>query len=199
MAEDEATFENLLVVIGASAGGLEAIREIISDLPEDFQAVVIVATHRDPSVEHNFLADILTRSTRLTVREPIEGEKFRCTTLYVGKPSDSVQVDGVLAHLERIENDLRRVDRIDELFVSAASSARENAIGVILSGMLSDGVAGLKAIQKAGGKCIVQLPSEAKFPSMPENALAEVDADFVGDTREIAAKLVELAAGRTCH
>jgi two-component system chemotaxis response regulator CheB len=92
-----------------------------------------------------------------------------------------------------------RIQRIDELFLSAARHARHNAVGIILSGTLWDGVEGLRAIHDAGGKCIVQDPGEAAVEDMPRNALKSVDVDFVGTTDEIASLLVELAAGRSCQ
>ena len=99
-SDQAASFPNLLVVIGASAGGLTPIREILSALPRDFQAVVMVATHRDPRQKTNALADILDNSTRMRVEEPVEGKRLQCTCIYVGMPSESVEVDGRLAHIK---------------------------------------------------------------------------------------------------
>jgi len=125
----------------------------------------------------------------------VEGEKLSCTTVYVGAPAESVEIEGNRIHSEIDVSDVSRMERIDDLFITAAKSARENAVGVILTGMLSDGVEGLKAIHKAGGYCIVQDPKDAKFDSMPKNALAEVDADFVGTSDEIADRLITLPRG----
>lgn len=136
--------------------------------------------------------------THLSVREPVEGERLRCTTIYVGAPSDSVEVDWRFAHVVKIEKSIARMKRIDALFESAAKQAGPNAVDVILSSMLSDGVEGMKAIEQAGGKCIIQKPGDAQYPDMPLHALDAVTADFLGTPEEIAAKLTELAAGRTC-
>lgn len=192
-------FPNLLVVIGASAGGLSPIRSIVSQLPSTFQGVVVVATHRDPAAKENSLLDILGRDARLTVREPVDGESLQCTTIYVGHPSQTFQLDGRGAQLDDIAGHMERSQRIDELFHSAARHAGSNAVGIILSGTLDDGIAGLKAIHEAGGTCIVQDPQKAKFEGMPREALATVDVDLVGDATEIASLLVELAAGRSCN
>ena len=199
MNHKEAAFPNLLVVIGASAGGLEPIRQIISHLPESFQATVIVATHRNPAETQNRLAEILSHDARLKVREPVEGESLDCTTLYVGRPSSSLRIDGRIAHLDDVASHLERLQRIDELFLSAARYAGENAVGVILSGTLSDGVEGLKAIHAAGGKCIVQDPADAIFDDMPQNALNDVPVDYVATPVGIAGILIELAAERSCQ
>lgn len=195
----EEKFPNLLVVIGASAGGLQPIKTILGELPEDLQATVIVATHRDPALHDNVLADILERATDMDVQEPMENDHLNCATIYVGKPRDTVSVEGKSIHLKRLFDDFGRLHRIDDLFLSAAESARENTVGIILSGMLYDGVQGLEAIADEGGKCIVQDPAEARFDSMPKNALAAVDVDFVGSAEEIAELLIQLAAERSCQ
>lgn len=192
-------FKNLLVVIGASAGGLQAIKGVIQNLPATFEGTLMVATHRDPSIQENVLAEILRLNTRLQVRDPVEGESLVCQTLYVGAPSNSLTVEGDVAHLEKVEEDVRRIERIDALFEAAARYAGPNAVGVILSGMLWDGVEGLKAIQKAGGRCIVQSPSDAQFDSMPVNAINQIEADFIGSTEQIAEKLIQIAADRSCQ
>lgn len=160
---------------------------------------MVVATHRDPTAEVNSLAEIFKQNTRLSVREPVEGESLHCTTLYIGHPSKSLLIEGQEAHLDDVAGHIERLQRIDELFRSAARSAGANAVGVILSGTLWDGVAGLKAIHEAGGKCIVQDPEDAAFDDMPRKALEQVDVDYVGTDDEIASILVELAAGRNCN
>lgn len=184
---------NLTVVIGASAGGLEAIRGLLEELPDDFEAVIVIATHRSPEPGQNHLAGILSRFTKLRVRDPVEGERLACQTLYVGPASKSLVIDGEDARLLDVERQVARLERIDALFETAAKYAGPNAVGVILSGTMWDGVAGLQAISEAGGVCIVQEPFEAKFDGMPINALNAVDVDFVGTVKEIAQRLVEFA------
>lgn len=192
-------FRNLLVVIGGSAGGFAAISKIVELLPENFQATLVVATHRDPKQQHNQLAEILSLRANLSVQQPVEGQQLVCTTIYVGHPSESVQVEGQSASLDVVETITDRMSRIDDLFHSAARVAGPNAVGVILSGMLSDGVSGLQAISEVGGRCIVQSPSDAQFPDMPRNALAAVGVDFVGTAEEIAAHLIQIASDRDCQ
>ncbi|MCA9108782.1 MAG: chemotaxis protein CheB [Planctomycetaceae bacterium] len=199
MIKTSGQFPNLLVVIGASAGGLKPIREIVRLLPMEFQGVILIATHRDPNLPTNSLAELLGQDARLAVREPVEGEQLHCTTLYIGGPAESVQIDGRHVHIDEVSSHLERLQRIDDLFLSAAEHAGTNAVGVILSGTLFDGVSGLRAIHDAGGKCIVQNPRDATFDDMPKNAIDSVEIDFVGNTTEIASLLVELAAGRQCQ
>lgn len=196
-SEDE-EYPNLLVAIGASAGGVRAIGDIVEELPEDFQAAVVVATHRAASRD-NLLAQVLQNRTRLKVFEPTHGEELTCTRLYVGRGQEMIEVEGRDFQIDIDHDGARKLRRIDDLFVSVAESAGENAVGVVLTGMLWDGVAGLQAIDEAGGVCIVQDPLDASFASMPLNALDAVDVDYVGTTKEIAHRLVELARNRNCR
>lgn len=191
-------YPNLLVAVGASAGGITEIIRLVGKLPENFQATIVFACHRPPDGPDS-LRSILANHSDLNVIQPIEGEKLCCTTIYVGSPRDSVEVDGCYFRTEEDVSKLARYERIDDLFKSAAGSARENCVGVILTGMLSDGVQGLKAIEREGGYCIVQDPDDASHDSMPRNALAEVEADFVGTTDQIAERLIKLAEGRVCQ
>ena len=153
---------------------------------------VVVATHRSPEAP-NHLRRILDDESLLDVCEPFEGERLACATIYVGASRDSVQVEGHAFHVFSDRSRVARMHRIDDLFESAAASAGENCIGVVLSGMLNDGTNGLKAIKDAGGYCIVQDPRDADFDDMPSNALADVEADFMGTTEEIIDRLIQLA------
>lgn len=197
--ERKPDYPNLLILIGASAGGLPVISEIIGELPETFQAAIVVATHRNPAKSENSLAKVLESNTQLRVEEPHQGEHIDCTTIYVGHPRDAVEVEGRNLQLHGIESHWDRIHRIDELFQSAADSAGPNACGVLLSGVLRDGVNGLKAIHDAGGICIVQHPDDAQFSDMPSTALQEVPVQFVGTGTEIARHLIEIAEGRVCR
>ncbi|XZE45180.1 chemotaxis protein CheB [Pirellulaceae bacterium SH467] len=189
--------DRLLVAIGASAGGLKEIVTIVESLPTWFAGTLVVATHRDPRAP-NVLADILTKRARIRVDEPEDEEQLECTTIYVGKANERVEVDNAEFSIERDSSNYARLHRIDDLFESVAKSAGKDAVGVILSGMLSDGVEGLKAIHDAGGYCVVQSPTDAEFPSMPSNALSRVDVDFVGTAQEIASYIMEISLGRNC-
>lgn len=195
--QSQPQYPNLLIGVGASAGGLPAIMEIIELLPEQFQGSLVVATHRDPAAP-NVLPQLFRNHTRLRVSEPYEGEKISCTHVYVARPDQVMTVDGRDLHLHLDADRLRNLRRIDDLFASIAASAGPNSVGVVLSGMLWDGVEGLRAIKQAGGACIVQHPDDAAFESMPRHALQAVDCDYVGTTMEIASRLVELGAGRSC-
>lgn len=188
---------NLLIAIGASAGGFEEILKIVEGLPRRIQAVIMIATHRKPD-ETNLLASILDRCSSVDVVSPVDNEYLDCATIYVGAPSESVKVEGYRFDIEVNRTQQSRLKRIDDLFISVASSAGENAVGVLLSGMLSDGVEGMKAISAAGGRCIIQDPEDASYDSMPRQALDQVKPDFVGTAEQIVNRLIRIAEDRVC-
>jgi two-component system chemotaxis response regulator CheB len=190
--------KNLIVGLGASAGGIQEIIKIVELLPSWFEGTLIVATHRHPD-QPNVLADVLAHRARITVDEPLDEKSVECTHIYVGKPAEKVEVDGEEFDVEQNRTLYGRIHRIDDLFFSIAESAGRNGVGVILTGMLADGVKGLKAIHDAGGKCLVQDPDQAAWRSMPEKALQAVPVAFVGTTEEIASQIMELSFGRECE
>ena len=196
--EPTSTYTNLIVAIGGSAGGNQEIVTIISKLPEDYQGCIVVATHRAPT-HTNMLAKVLGFKAQVEISEPFDHECLECTTVFIGAPDQKVEVNYDQFDIERDPTGKSKLKRIDDLFSSVAKSAKHNAVGVILSGAMSDGVQGLKDIHDAGGFCIVQDPQDAQFDSMPNNALAEVDANFVGTAEEIADVLIEIASGRKCR
>lgn len=186
---------NLIIAVGASAGGHREIIQIVESLPPWFQGTLLIANHRSPD-QKNVLREILASRARVDVREPEDEECLECTTIYVGNSRDVVEVDGREFDVEQDTSRFARLRRIDDLFLSVAESAKENAVGIILSGMLRDGVDGLKAIHAAGGTCIVQDPDDAKYDSMPRKAIAEVPIDFVGTTEDIVSRIMEISMAR---
>ena len=186
---------NLIIAVGASAGGFKEIVQIVESLPNWFQGTLLIANHRAPDQE-NTLLDILSSRARVDVQEPEDEECLECTTIYIGDSRDVVEVDGRKFDVEQDTSRYARLRRIDDLFRSVADSAQKNAVGVILSGMLRDGVDGLKAIHAAGGTCIVQDPDDATCDSMPRKAIAEVPVDFVGTTEDIVSRIMEISMGR---
>ena len=190
-------FRNLLIAIGSSAGGYLEVVKIISALPEHFQASVVLASHRNPDLANTLVA-ALANKAKIEVVEPFNDEGLQCTNIYVGAPNQRVEVEGTSFEVNVDTTDYSRIHRIDDLFESVARSAGENAVGIVLSGLLSDGVAGLKAINDAGGICIVQDPEDADYGTLPENVLKQVNAHFVGSSEDIAELLVALASVRTC-
>ena len=181
------------MVIGASAGGIQALLQVLAELPQDFAAPILVVVHigRGRSV----LPQIIGRSSRLRSSHAEDGEELRPGHIYVAPPDSHMLLrDGhiALSHGPR-ENHSRPA--IDPLFRSAASAFGPRTIGIILSGALSDGTAGLMMIKARGGTVIVQDPDEAVIGGMPSSALRQVEADAVLSARGIGRYLATLPDG----
>ncbi|MFC4637547.1 chemotaxis protein CheB [Deinococcus hohokamensis] len=180
-----------LVVMGASAGGIPALRALLGQLPADFPAAVLIVQHIAPDVP-SLLPEILDRSGPLSVRQAVDGDPLRPGQVSVAPPNQHLLVDEnriVVTHGPR-ENRMR--PSIDALFRSAAYLHRERVIGVVLSGLLDDGTSGLYTIKRRGGVAIVQSPEEAQFDSMPLSALREVEVDHCVPVTRMGALLDEL-------
>lgn len=180
-----------LVVIGASAGGLEVVRGIVSGLPPDFPAAVGIVIHIAPTGP-GLLPAILRRAGRLPVAYATDGKPLECGHVYVAPPNRHFLVRAGRARLGSgpRENGFRPA--IDPLFRSAAESYGPHVIGVICSGAMDDGTAGLEAIKRANGWAVVQNPETALVPSMPRSAMHNVPIDCVLDAPAIAPELVRL-------
>ncbi|PXX71630.1 two-component system chemotaxis response regulator CheB [Nocardia tenerifensis] len=185
-----------LIVVGASAGGVEALRDFVGGLPADLSAAVLVVLHlprRGPSA----LASILRRVGTVPVDAAENGEPLVAGRVYTAVPDHHLLVaDGrILLSNGPTENGHR--PGIDALFRSAAVSWGPRVAGVVLSGTLDDGTAGLTVIRARGGLTAVQDPEDANYPSMPENALAAMDVDLVLPAEKLGRALVEQLRTRT--
>jgi two-component system chemotaxis response regulator CheB len=183
------------VALAASAGGLTALSKVLGGLPPDFPASVVVVQHLDPR-HRSLMADILSRRTRLKVKQAEEGDHLMPATVYIAPPDRHllVNTDGTLSlsqsemvHFVRPSADL--------LFESVAASYRDRAIGVVLSGSGSDGAMGVEAIKKMRGTVIVQDEKTSEFFGMPGAAFKTGCADFVLPLDEIPSALVTLVQG----
>ncbi len=183
-----------VVVIGASAGGVLAIKDLLEALPGDLGAPVLIVLHRSPFHETR-LAEVLGRHSPLVVMEPDDGASIRAGLVYVA-PRDQhlVMHDGVV-RLDRGPKQHRTRPAIDPLFLSAAAIYGRRVVGMLLSGMGGDGVSGLIAIKQAGGVSLVQSPLEAQFPTMPSRAIREDDVDAALTVDALARVLPVLVAG----
>lgn len=180
-----------IIVIGASAGGLEAMRDIVRDLPEDLNAALFLVRHISPS-SYSVLPTILAKAGKLPVEHAIEGEPIRSRKIYLAPPDRHMLLEPGRVRLTMGPKENRFRPAIDPLFRSAAYSFGPRVIGVILSGALDDGTAGLWAIKDRGGIAVVQDPDEAQQSSMPLSALNNVDIDYRLPASEIARLLVRL-------
>jgi two-component system chemotaxis response regulator CheB len=181
-----------VVVIGASAGGLQALTTIVERLPPTLRACVVVVVHSSSNGE-GVLPQILGRVGALPVAFAESGDPITPGRIYVARPDCHVLIVGqrlLLSHGPR-ENGFRPA--IDPLFRTAARQLGSWAIGVILSGALSDGTYGLSTIKQHGGATIVQDPDDALIPTMPQSAIRSVPVDSVLRADAIAAEIVRLA------
>ncbi|HKY76395.1 MAG TPA: chemotaxis protein CheB [Acidimicrobiia bacterium] len=181
-----------VIVVGASAGGVEALSTLVRDLPEDLPAAVFVVLHMGPH-SATALPKILGRRTKLPVDHPRDGEPIQPNRIYVAVPDHHMVLrDGAIRVAPGPKENGHRPS-IDTLFRSAAACYGPRVVGVILSGTRDDGTAGLRAIHDRGGVAIVQDPAEALFPGMPQAALAGDHPDHVLPVGEIGDLLSKLA------
>jgi two-component system, chemotaxis family, protein-glutamate methylesterase/glutaminase len=182
-----------IVVLGGSAGGFAVVETILRALPEDIPAAICVVLHLQPSSE-SWLPQRLARCTKLPVLTPHD-ELLKPAHIYTAIPDYHliVKADRVILTRGPRENLWRPA--IDVLFRSAAVAHSTRVIGVILSGELDDGTSGLQAIATCGGVTIVQDPSDAKYPTMPEVALANASIDHRLPSAEIGPLIDELVRG----
>ena len=167
-----------IVAVGASAGGLDAISEFLASMPTRTGMAFVVLQHQDPA-RRGLLPELLRRVTPMMVHEVAERTVLRPDTVYVARPDHMLAFDGeALVPVETEEGGTNRYP-IDYFFRSLASAKKQGAAGIVLSGMGTDGTAGLRAIQEAGGVTLAQEPNSAKFDSMPRSAIAAGVADFV--------------------
>ncbi|MFC7478661.1 chemotaxis protein CheB [Dankookia sp. GCM10030260] len=180
------------VVIGASAGGVEALQTLVAQLPHDFGAALLVVLHI--GTRRSALPEILTRAGRLPAAWAVEGEPIRPGRIYVAPPDRHLLVapDGVFLLLSRGPAENRTRPAADPLFRSAARAFGPRVVGVVLSGALADGTAGLAEIARQGGITAIQEPNEAECPDMPRNALRHVSVRHRLPVTGIADLLVRL-------
>ena len=181
-----------IIVIGASAGGLEALQKLVAGLPENLPAAVMVVLHRTPE-QDSYLPQILRRAGNLPAADAWDGESIQKGRIYVAPPDRHLLIEDGALRLVRGPKENHTRPAIDPLFRTAAREFGPRVVGVVLSGTLYDGTAGLFDIKRGGGLAVVQDPQEALFPGMPESAIGNVEVDHVLPVVEIARLLMRLA------
>lgn len=175
-----------IVVVGASAGGIEALQGLVTGLPHDFAGALCVVLHVQAG-SPSALPEILGKAGPLPVRHARDGESIRPGHVYVAPPDHG---DCLAVTKGPKENRFRPA--VDALFRSAAYTHAPNVIGVVLSGVLDDGTSGLWTVKRLGGTAIVQDPEEAAFDAMPRHALEQVAVDYQVGVREMGPLLDRL-------
>lgn len=185
-----------LIVIGASAGGQQAFVEIFKNLPADLPAAIVLLLHMPAGrPSSSALKEQLGRSSRLPIRDFDKRVSLQQGFIFIPPPGRSAVFSHGTLTVEHGVPD-RPLSTINRLFTSAAHTYRDRVIGVILTGLLSDGTEGLRAVHAAGGLTIVQDPREAAYPDMPANAMKELPVTFCLNLADIAPAL-ELLVRRT--
>lgn len=181
-----------VIVIGASAGGVNAILELAPALPRDFPAPILFVQHI--GAHRSELWKLVSARGPNTAVTASDGDVPRPGTIYIAPSDQHMLLDGPVIRLSRGPKENHARPAIDPLFRSAALAYGPHAIGVVLTGMLDDGSAGLRAIKDCGGTAVVQDPADAHAPSMPRSALACVDADHVVPLAALGPLLYDLAS-----
>ena len=179
-----------IVALGASAGGLEALEQFLTKVPDNSGMAYIVIQHLDPT-QKGMLPELLQRVSRMKVVQVKDRIPIKINTVYVIPPNTSMSIlNGHLHLFDPIEMRGMRMP-IDFFFRSLAEDMKELSIGVILSGMGSDGSIGLRSIKEKGGIVMVQDPRDAKFDSMPHSAIESVLVDVVAPASELPVKIID--------
>lgn len=184
-----------VVALAASAGGLNALTQLLAALPTDFPAAIVVVQHLDPR-HRSLMADIVSRRTPLRVKQASQGDRLQPGTVYIAPPNRHLLVnpDSSLAlTVTELVSFVR--PSADLLFESVAAAYKERAIAVVLTGTGSDGAMGVRAIKKLGGTVIAQDDKTAEFSGMPGAAIRTGSVDFVLPLAEIASALITLVMG----
>ncbi len=182
------------MVIGASAGGVEALKTVVAGLPADLPAAICVVLHIAPT-SSSALAGILDRAGDLPCRSATDGDRLHPGRILVAPPDHHLVVQDGLVRLTTGPRENGHRPSVDALFRSAAHARTTRVVGVVLSGTRDDGSAGLATIRSRGGLAVVQDPADALYPGMPRSALAHGGVDAVAPLHGVADAIVALVTG----
>ena len=181
-----------VICVGASAGGVGALVKLVQALPADIPAAFFVVLHIPPE-SHSMLPEILSRSGKIPATHPEDSTPIEYGHIYVAPPDHHLILEKGYVRIIRGPKENRHRPAIDVLFRSAAATYGTRAVGVVLTGALDDGTAGLLAIKRCGGIAVVQDPNDAAYPDMPRSAIANVAVDYIVPLATIGSKIVNLA------
>lgn len=181
-----------VITVGASAGGVEALIALVGSLPADLPAAIFLVLHI-PAQSPSLLPGILNRTGHLHALHPADGEAIQHGHIYIAPPDHHLMIEEGITRVVRGPKENRHRPAIDPLFRSAARTYGTRVVGVVLTGSMDDGTAGLLAIKRRGGVAVVQDPQDALFASMPRSAIAHVEVDHVMPLSGIGPLLVRLS------
>ncbi len=190
--ERKPAFGHDIVVVGGSAGAIQPLVKIVAQLPADLAATLFVVIHRSAEAPQR-LAEILRRESGLRAMEAADGMTIEHGVIHVAPPDRHLLVEESAIRVVHGPKENRHRPAIDPLFRSAAWAYGPRVVGILLSGGLNDGAAGLWAIETCGGTTIVQDPEEARFPGIPRSALENMDVDHCVRSTEMAMLISRLA------
>lgn len=180
-----------IVVIGASAGGVYALKDLAAALPPDFSAAIFVVLHLSP-YSPSYLPEILSHAGPLKATQAIDGEPIQGGRIYVAPPDHHLLVERDRVIVKKGPKENRFRPSIDALFRSAAYTYGPRVIGIVLTGLLDDGTSGMWSVKRLDGLGIVQEPDDALYASMPDSVLQHVDVDYSVPLAELAPLLSQL-------
>lgn len=185
-----------IIVIGTSSGGLEVLDAIVGQLPTDLPASIFIVHHMAPQNNGFALLHHLGKYKAFNCKLAEDGESFKRGRIYIAPPDFHLLVKKSKLLVTKGARENRYRPAIDPLFRSAAVTHGPRVIGIVLTGMLDDGTAGLMAIQKCGGVTVVQDPKDASYPDMPQNVLNNLKVDHCVPASEIGPLLEKLTHGK---
>jgi two-component system chemotaxis response regulator CheB len=180
-----------IIVIGASAGGVEALQALVAMIPNDLAASIFIVLHMTPW-SHSQLPQILNYNGNLPALYPTSAQAIEAGRIFIAPPDYHMILEKDRIKLWRGPKENMHRPAVNPLFRSAAVNYKKRVVGIILSGTLDEGSAGLWWVKDFGGLAVVQDPREAKFPDMPQNAMKHVAVDHILDLEGIAALLREV-------
>lgn len=183
---------SMLVVVGVSAGAMQALIKLVAQFSKDFAAPIFIVNHMSADNTGEALVKTLDQNSNLACQHPRNGQVFESGNIYLAPSNQHMLIDKGKILITKGARENRSRPAIDPLFRSAAVAYGNRVVGVILTGYLDDGTSGMMAIKKCGGICIAQDPQEADYPDMPQSVVTNVGVDYCLPIAEMGALLEQL-------
>ena len=184
--------DSRLVVIGASAGGMQALTKLVAQFPKDFPAAVFIVNHMSAANTGEVLVRAFNENGSLACEQARDGQAFISGHIYLAPPDQHIMIVKGKILVTKGARENRSRPAIDTLFRSSAVAYGNRVIGIILTGYLDDGTSGMMAIKRCGGICIAQDPADASYPDMPQSVIANVGVDHCLPIAKMGALLSRL-------